>query len=188
VRQFGLFGAVDFCPEVVKVQDVIDKLFRDKNVIAIACGKNSLRTAPPLVITEKQIETFAQKLFEVVVELVFFEKNNTQSVDLLIKNSASLKVKHTYSAAAALGDDNLIESLQHLELRSLGSNADKNVPPKVFVSSNVRNEKTASTSAAVDNASSSTAEAVAVGDSPPLEEDNSQQPKKSQYRGIYCTY
>lgn len=67
VRQYGLFIAIDLF-EYIDVNVVIRNAIKEK-LILISCGKNSLRIIPPLIINEKEVEIFLDKLESVFYKL-----------------------------------------------------------------------------------------------------------------------
>lgn len=72
VRQRGLLLGVDIDPKVATSGQVIKKAVEEHEMITHSCGSNSLRIIPSLIITEREVEIFVEKLDLILKDL---EKN-----------------------------------------------------------------------------------------------------------------
>lgn len=68
VRGKGLFAGVEFDPNTVSASDICHHLL-DKGVLTKDTARNTTRFAPPLIITEAQIDTAVEALAAVLREL-----------------------------------------------------------------------------------------------------------------------
>jgi ornithine--oxo-acid transaminase len=68
VRGRGLFAGVEFDPATVSAHDICHHLL-DKGILTKDTARNTTRFAPPLIITESQIDTAVDALAEVLREL-----------------------------------------------------------------------------------------------------------------------
>ncbi len=66
VRGSGLLIGIEF--DAAAAKEVFDKLF-ENGFLTSLCGGTAMRLAPPLIITEKEIDLFANKLEEILKEI-----------------------------------------------------------------------------------------------------------------------
>ncbi len=66
IRGSGLLIGIELDPEIAK--EVFDKLF-ENGFLTSLCGGTAMRLAPPLIITEKEIDLFVNKLEKILKEI-----------------------------------------------------------------------------------------------------------------------